>query len=93
MHDQSAQHLVRVSVLEKQVSELDRVGTDLKLKVVELELEKAACQQDNDMERKELQRKVLEQQALSLANESRWGEQVKNLQADIEDVSNSGLDT
>ncbi len=82
LSQQSSQHLIKVSGLERRISELDSVATDLKMQIVEFELDKASFHK----EKRELQELLSQQEESSRANDVKWENEVRRLEAEIEEV-------
>lgn len=83
---QSSQHITRLSELERHITELDRLKSNLKMQIVELELEKASFQHEQDMKVGELEEKLSRQVELASASDTKWKDQIKRLEAEIEEV-------
>lgn len=86
LNQQSLHHASVVATLERQISQLDQRGADLKMQIVEFELEKVASHQEHDIQTKKLQTKLLQLENSINADSANWSDQVKKLEAEIEEV-------
>lgn len=72
---------------ERKLAELDKQGTELKIQVVELELEITMKQQEHDKECQEIQNKLLKQEQLASDYHASWLNEVNQLKVVIEEAS------
>ena len=86
LSQQSSQHSTIISELERRISELDHLKANLKMQIVELELEKASFQHEHDMKVGELLDKLSKQEELASASDTKLKDQIKRLEAEIEEV-------
>lgn len=86
LRKESSEHVSQQSNWEQQFFDLDKQVTELKMVVVEFELEKASKQQNFEQELKELQEKISKQQKLYDEEHAIWMNQVCQLKAEVEEV-------
>lgn len=87
LSEESLQHTSKLSNLEGKIAQLDSQGTELKMQIVEMELQREMKQQEFEKAYKKFQDKLAEQEGLSCQNQSVWEEQLNQLKMEIEDVS------
>lgn len=87
LSEESLRHTSELSNLEGKRAQLDHQGTELKMQIVEIELQREMKQQEFEKAYKKLQDKLAEQECLSCQNKSIWEEQLNRLKMEIGDVS------
>ena len=58
----------------------------MKIKIVELELEKATSEQEHEVKRKELQKKFSQLEESYHASNAKLSDQIRRLEAEVEEV-------
>ena len=79
-------HTAEVRTVEKQLVEVDRQSTDLKMQLIEAELEKVSFQQEHDVTVSELKEKLDQHYVLLCEERQHCGTTVQQLQFVIEEV-------
>ena len=87
LSEESLQHTSELSNLEGKIAQLDCQGTEFKMQIVEMELQRETKQQEFGNAYRKLEEKLTEQEALSCQNQSVWEEQLNRLKMEIDDVS------
>ena len=72
--------------MEGRIVELDEQVTDLKLQIIEADLEKASKQQEHDKKCRELQEMLTKKEEQYCEAHTQWSNRLKLMRSDIEEV-------
>lgn len=91
LREESSWHVSQLLQFERQVSELDKRKTELRIEMVELELEKTTKLEESEKKYKELQDSFTQWQMVTNESQNNWEVQLQQHKDELEEVRKANL--